>query len=100
MSAHNLAAVSLYYQPSKGFFGGVEMNYTGSRFADRENTTLLDGFATVGAGVGYRAGRWELRVDGRNLGDRRDPVAVSELGEGQLYLLPSRRVDAGLRFHF
>jgi len=54
----------------------------------------------VGAGIGFRTGRWELRVDGRNLGDRRDPVSVSELGEGQLYLMPSRRVDAGLRLRF
>lgn len=100
MSAHNLSAVSLYYQPPNGFFGGAEVNYTGSRFADRENTTLRGGFATVGAGVGYRTSRWELRLDGRNLGDRRDPVSVSELGDGQLYLMPSRRVDAGLRFHF
>jgi len=100
MSAHNLAAASLYYQPPKGFFGGVEVNYTGSRFVDQENLNLAPGFATVGAGIGFRTGRWELRVDGRNLGDRRDPVSVSELGEGQLYLMPSRRVDAGLRFHF
>lgn len=100
MSAHNLSAISLYYQPPKGLFGGVEMNYTGSRFVDQENLNLAPGFATVGAGVGYRTGRWELRVDGHNLGDRRDPVAVSELGDGQLYLMPSRRVDAGLRFHF
>jgi outer membrane receptor protein involved in Fe transport len=100
MSAHNLSAVSLYYQPPKGFFGGAEVNYTGSRFADRENTTLVGGFATVGAGVGYRTQTWELRVDGRNLGDRRDPVSVSELGDGQLYLMPSRRVDASLRFRF
>ena len=79
MSAHNLSAVSLYYQPPKGFFGGAEVNYTGSRFADRENTTLVGGFATVGAGVGYRTGRWELRVDGRNLGDRRDPYRSANL---------------------
>jgi iron complex outermembrane receptor protein len=100
MSAHNLAAVSLHYQPPKGVFGGVEVNYTGSRFVDRENMDLAGDFATVGAGLGYRTGRWELRVDGRNLGDRRDRVANSELGDGQSYLMPSRRVDAGLRFHF
>jgi len=100
MSAHNLAAASLYYQPPKGIFGGVELNYTGSRFVDQENLNLAPGFGSVGAGIGYRTPRWELRVDGRNLNDRRDPVSVSELGEGQLYLMPSRRVDASLRFHF
>jgi iron complex outermembrane receptor protein len=100
MSAHNLSGASLYYQPAKGLFGGVEVNYTGSRFLDQENLALAPGFATVGAGIGFRTSQWELRVDGRNLGDRRDPVSVSELGEGQAYLMPSRRVDASLRFHF
>ena len=100
MSAHNLSAVSLFYQPAKGFFAGAEMNYTGSRFLDQENLALAGGFATLGAGVGYRTETWELRVDGRNLNDRRDPISVSELGEGQAYLMPSRRVDASLRFHF
>jgi len=100
MSAHNLSAVSLWYQPPKGVFGGVDVNYTGSRFPDQENMALAGWFATVGAGVGYRTQKWELRVDGRNLGDRRDAVSVSELGEGQAYLMPSRRVDASLRFRF
>jgi len=51
-------------------------------------------------GAGYRAGRWELRVDGRNLTDRRDPVSESELGDAQYYLMSARRVDAtfGVRF--
>jgi outer membrane receptor protein involved in Fe transport len=100
MSARNLAALSLFYQPPKGFLGGVEVNYTGNRFLDQENTALAGGFATVNAGVGYRTEKWELRLDGHNLGDRRDPVSTSELGEDQLYLIPSRRVDATLRFHF
>jgi len=100
MSAHNLAAASIYYQPAKGFTGGVEVNYRGSRFLDQENTDLAGGFATVGVGIGYRTERWEIRVDAHNLGDRRDPVSVSELGDGQVYLTPSRRVDAGLRWHF
>jgi iron complex outermembrane recepter protein len=100
MSAHNLAAASLYYLPVKGFLAGVQMNYTGSRFLNKRNTALAEGFATVGVSIGYRTQNWELRVDGHNLGDRRDPVAESELGESQYYLMPSRRVDASLRFRF
>jgi outer membrane receptor protein involved in Fe transport len=100
MSAHNLGAASIYYLPVKGFLAGVGMNYTGARFLNRRNTALADGFATVYASVGYRTPRWELRVDGTNLGDRRDPVSESELGDSQYYLMPSRRVDATLRFNF
>jgi outer membrane receptor protein involved in Fe transport len=32
----------------------------------------------IDAAAGYRWDRWEMRIDGRNLGDRRDPVSESE----------------------
>ena len=100
MSARHLAALGLNYTPTRGFLGGVEVNFTSSRFLDRRNTALADGFATVGLSAGYRTPRWELRVHARNLGDRRDPVSESELGDAQYYLMPSRRVDATFRVHF
>ena len=93
MSPRHITGFGVMYTPTRGVFGGVEMNYTGSRFLNKRNTALADGFATVGFGVGYRTPRWELRVDGRNLADRRDPVAESEIGDAQYYLMPSRRVD-------
>ena len=55
---------------------------------------------TVDISAGYRTPRWEIRADGRNLADRRDPVSESELGESQYYLMTSRRVDLSLRMHF
>jgi outer membrane receptor protein involved in Fe transport len=100
MSAHNLAAVSLFYAPTHGLLGGVSMNYTGSRFLNKRNSALADGFATVDLSVGYRTPRWELRLDARNLGDQRDPVAESELGDAQYYLLTSRRVTGTFSVHF
>ena len=102
MSARNLVAVSLFRAPSRGFLGGVSMNYTGSRFLDRANAPddLVDGFATVDLSAGYRTPRWELRVDARNVGDRRDPVSESELGPEQFYLMTSRRVSGSFSVHF
>ena len=100
MSPRHLGAISLFYAPVRGFMGGVEMNYTGSRFMDKRNRALAEGFATVGISAGYRTPRWELRVDARNLGDRRDPVAESELGDAQYYLMTSRRLDASFSVHF
>ena len=35
-----------------------------------------------------------MRLDGRNLGDEREPVAESELGDAQYYLQPSRSFQA------
>ena len=72
---------------------GVEINAEGSRFLDKRNRTPARGFATLAAAGGYRTARWEIRVAGRNLGDRRDPVSESELGDAQYYLMPGRRLD-------
>lgn len=100
MSPRHLAAFGVIYTPARGVFGGVEMNYTGSRFLNKRNTALADGFATVGFGIGYRTPRWEVRVDGHNLADRRDPIAESEIGDAQYYLMPSRRVYLSFAVRF
>jgi hypothetical protein len=42
--------------------------------------------------VGWRAERWEVRLDGENLSDRRDPIAESELADASYYRLEGRRV--------
>jgi len=76
------------------------MNYTGARYLNRDNTILADGFPTVDLSAGYRTPRWELRIDARNLGNRRDPVAESELGPDQYYLMSSRRIEGGFTVHF
>jgi len=71
VSPQNLAAVSVYYVPIRGFLGGVSMNYTGNRFLDRDNTILAEGFATVdlSADTGHHAGKFgstraTLAIDG------------------------------------
>ncbi len=99
MSPRHLAAVGVLYSPAHGFFGGVMVNYTGSRYLNKRNTALTAGFADVGISGGYRTRRWELRIDAHNLADRRDPVAESELGDGQYYLLPARRAEGTFKLH-
>jgi iron complex outermembrane receptor protein len=100
MSAQNLAAFGLLYSPSHGFFGNVTVGYVGSRYLNKRNTALADGYATVDVGVGYRMTRWEFLVNGRNLSNSRAPVSESELGDAQYYLLPAIRVEGGVRIHF
>ena len=60
---------------------------------NKRNTALAPPFTTVDVGIGYRLERWELRLDGRNLGDKRDPISESELGDAQYYRLPARLFD-------
>ena len=100
MSARHLAAFGLVYAPASGATAGVEWSFVGGRYLNMRNTALADAYGTLGASVGYRAGKWELRVDGRNLTDERPPVAESELGDAQYYRLPARRVDATLTVRF
>jgi iron complex outermembrane recepter protein len=73
--------------PQDGLVADVIVKYTGDRYLDKRNTALPAPFTTVDLGIGYRSGRYDVRLDGRNLGDKRDPVAESELGDAQYYRL-------------
>ena len=99
-SPQNLAALGLIYSPLRGFEGSIVWNYVGRRFLDQENETPVGSYTTVDAGIGYRFDTWELRLDGYNLSNRRDPVAISELGDGQAYRLPGRTALVSARFSF
>ena len=97
MSARHTAGAALAWAPEKGLVASADIQYIGSRFLDKRNTALADGYAEISTGLGWRVGRLELRVDGRNLTDRRPAVSESELGDAQYYRLPARRVDATVR---
>ncbi len=100
VSPQNLAALGLIYAPPRGVQASVVWNYVGKRFLDQENETPVGSYTTVDAGIGYRFPRWQLRLDGYNLSDRRDPVAISELGDGQAYRLPGRTAIVSATFDF
>ncbi len=97
---HDLASVGLMYTPANGFNANVVVKYAGPRFLDEENTLTTGAYTTWSAGAGYRIGRSELRVDARNITNTRPPVVASELGDGQMYLLPARSIDVSYRYFF
>jgi outer membrane receptor protein involved in Fe transport len=92
MSPHHLLGLGVSWAPAQGFFASGELAYVGSRYLNKRNTALADSYATLAALVGYRRGRYEVRLSGRNLSDRRDPVSESELGDSQYYRLFPRHV--------
>lgn len=96
MSPQNLGGVGIVYSPAQGPQASLVYNHVGSRFLNKRNTALASAYNVVDASLGYRFSRCEVRLSGRNLGNRRDPVAESELGEGQYYRLPARMVELGL----
>jgi outer membrane receptor protein involved in Fe transport len=100
MSARHLLSAGLVIAPSTGLAGDAVLKYVGDRYLDKRNRALAPGFATLDAGLAWRVPRWEVRLDLRNLADRRDPVAESELGDAQYYRLNARRFDATYTVRF
>jgi len=96
MSARHLASAGLTLAPATGITGNVGLNYTGDRYLNKRNTALVPAFTTLDAGIGFRTERAEVRVDARNLTDRRDAVSESEFGDAQYYRMPARTVRAGV----
>jgi iron complex outermembrane receptor protein len=100
MSPRNMASTGLVLSGARGWQGHLEMSWVGSRFLNKRNTARAPAYTTWEAGVGYRRGAMEIRLDGWNLNDRRPPVAESELGDAQYYLLPARRLEMTLLWTF
>jgi outer membrane receptor protein involved in Fe transport len=100
MSARQLFSAGVIMSPELGYFGSFVVKYVGNRAVDRQNLAFAPGYATIDLGVGYRFDKYELRLDGRNLGDRRDPVSLSELGPGQYYLMFPRELTLTLGVKF
>jgi iron complex outermembrane recepter protein len=100
MSPHDLGAFALSWSPRHGLFASGEVSAVGSRYLNKRNTALAEAYATMGALVGFRTERLEVRLSGRNLTDRRDPVSESELGDAQYYRLFPRRFDVAATVRF
>ena len=99
LAPRHLASLGLGWQGC-GWHAEAVACYVGARWLNRRNTAEAEAYTTVDASVGRSVGRWDLWVAGRNLSDRRDPVAESELGEGQYYRLPGVAFEGGAALHF
>ncbi len=84
------------YAPSRGWRGSLTANWIGTHWLNSLNTFEAPAYAVIDASLGYRFEKFTVTILGSNLGDRRDAVQLSELGEGQFYRLLARRIDATL----
>ena len=96
MSPRDLGGLGLRLRRA-GFDATLIANFIGNRMLDPANTILAGSYTTVDAALGYRFSRWRVLLSGYNLGNRRDPVAASELSEAVTvtgtagyYRLPAR----------
>ena len=90
----------LLYAPDRGLRGSLTSNWIGQHWLNSLNTFQAPAYAIVDASIGYRFNRFTVAILGSNLGNRRDPVQLSELGEGQFYRMPARRINATLTWHY
>lgn len=79
MSPRQLGGLGLVYSGRAGFSAALVTNYVGDRYLDKSNSVRAGGYGTVDASIGYRRGKYRIRLAGANLTDRRDPVSQSEL---------------------
>jgi iron complex outermembrane recepter protein len=88
------AGAAVIFAPQRGLGFSVTANYTGSRYLDELNRNPVRAYTTLDASIAYRFDHSTLSLAGSNLTNRRDPVLTSELGEGQIYRMPGRRLFA------
>jgi outer membrane receptor protein involved in Fe transport len=80
--------------------GSLTSNWIGEHWLNSLNTFEAPAYAVVDASLGYRFEHFTVAILASNLGNRRDAVQLSELGEEQFYQLPARRgcdVDLALQ---
>jgi iron complex outermembrane receptor protein len=94
------AGGGLVYARVRGWRGSLTTNWIGRHWLNSLNTFEAPAYAVVDASLGYRFQRFTAAILAANLGNRRDAVRLSELGEGQFYRLPARRMDATLTWHY
>jgi outer membrane receptor protein involved in Fe transport len=99
-SARNMASTGFTYAPARGLSAWALYNWVDSRFLDEVNEVLAPSYGTLSAGIGYSFDRFGIRIEGFNLNDKRAPISLSELGGGQVYLLPARSLRVTLDTKF
>ena len=92
MAPRALAGAGVIFAPARGWRASVTQSFVGRRSLNQLNTAFVGGYAITDASVGYAFARYSIALAGSNLKNRRDPVLASELGEGQFYLQPPRRL--------
>ena len=90
------AGAGVTYAPRLGLTAGLTASWTGQRWLNRLNTVPTPAYTVVDASLGWRFEGFAVQFTVSNLGNRRDPVAQSELGDDQFYRLPARRMMAAV----
>ncbi len=96
----DLWSLRLSWAPASGPGAWVNVRHQNRRPLNRRNTAYTPAFEELDAGVAWDFGRVRVGVTGRNLSDTPQPVADSEIGDGQFYLATPRRFLGEVTFKF
>jgi len=94
------AGAGVLIAPARGWRASLTATWIGAHWLNSLNTFEAPAYAVVDASLGYRFARFTAAALASNLGNRRDAVQMSELGEGQFYRLPARRIGFTLTWHY
>jgi iron complex outermembrane recepter protein len=94
------AGGGILYARDRGWRGSLTSSWVGTHWLNSLNTFEAPAYAVVDASLGYRFEHFTVSLSGENLGNRRDAVQLSELGEGQFYPMTARRIDAVLTWQY
>lgn len=90
------ANLGFSYGDALGLNAAFSADWIGARYLDPANTLKAPGFVELDGKLGYGFGTWSVYLTGANLSDRRDPMAASELGDGQIYRMLGRSLQLGI----
>ena len=100
MAPRLMWSVRAAYAHERGPGAWVAVRHQGERALSESNSAFDQPFSEWDAGLTYEIPRVRVSLVGRNLGDDRHYIAVSELGESQLYVAPKRRFTAEVTLPF
>ena len=72
----SFARGELMYRSASGFSIGPTFDLIGSRYVDFANTYRVDSYHLLGLRTGFKAGKWDVFAEARNLLDERYVAAV------------------------
>ncbi len=96
LTPQSVMSMGLHYGQLSGFSAALSAEYRGARFLDPQNQVRAGAFTSYDCLFRYGFDRIAVYVRGENLTDRRDPVAASEIGDGQVYRMLGRFIQLGM----
>lgn len=83
-----------------GFSAGGGLNYVGERYASLTNRVVLPSYLTADLAAGYKAERYEIQLNLKNIADRNYYISGHGSVDNLILPGPGREVQLTLRARF